>query len=141
MRLSSRILLAALALAAHGASAWAQVAVVVNPKSGLSAVTPEQVASLYLGKSSSIAGGLSQMLDLPENHTAREQFYAKVTSKNSAQVKATWARLAFSGQASPPKELGSAADVKKAVAASPSAIGYIDKAAVDASVKVVLLVE
>jgi ABC-type phosphate transport system substrate-binding protein len=36
-----------------------------------------------------------------------------------------------------PKEAGDSAAVKKAVAADPKAIGYIEKSAVDASVKVV----
>jgi ABC-type phosphate transport system substrate-binding protein len=47
----------------------------------------------------------------------------------------------FSGKATPPKELGSAAEVKKFVAANPDAIGYIEKSAVDGSVKVVLTVD
>jgi ABC-type phosphate transport system substrate-binding protein len=48
----------------------------------------------------------------------------------------------FSGKATPPKELlSSSADVKKFVAANPDAIGYIEKSAVDGSVKVVLTVD
>ena len=35
-----------------------------------------------------------------------------------------------------PKEVGDSAAVKKAVAADPKAIGYIEKSAVDGSVKV-----
>ena len=53
-------------------------------------------------------------------------------------MKATWARLTFSGKGVPPKELPNSADVKKFVAGNPNAIGYIEKSAVDASVKVVL---
>ena len=68
---------------------------------------------------------------------AHDLFYTKVTGKNSAQVKAAWSRLVFSGKATPPKELATAADVKKFVASNPDAIGYIEKSAVDASVKVV----
>ena len=55
----------------------------------------------------------------------REQFYSKVAGKQAAQVKAAWSRLVFSGKATPPKELGSSADVKKFVAANPDAIGYL----------------
>jgi ABC-type phosphate transport system substrate-binding protein len=36
-----------------------------------------------------------------------------------------------------PKEAGDSAAVKKAVASDPKAIGYIEKSAVDASVKVI----
>ena len=71
----------------------------------------------------------------------REPFYTKATGKNAAQVKAIWARLAFSGKATPPKELPSAAEVKKHVAANADAIGYIDKASLDGSVKAVLTLD
>ena len=40
-----------------------------------------------------------------------------------------------------PKELPDAAAVKKAVAADPKAVGYIDSAAVDASVKVLVTID
>lgn len=130
----------AIALSAPWASA--QVAVVVNPKSALTTLTTEQVASVYLGKTTTLpSGGVAALADLPESNSAREQFYTKATGKNAAQVKATWARLTFSGKGTPPKELGSSADVKKFVASHPDAIGYIEKSAVDASVKAVLTLD
>lgn len=118
--------------------AQAQVAVIVNPKSGASGLSAEQVASMFMGKTNSLPGGLSQAVDLPEGNPAREQFYTKAAGKTGSQVKATWARLAFSGKATPPKEMATAADVKKFVAANADAVGYIEKSAVDGSVKVVL---
>lgn len=134
------ILLAAL-LATVG-TAQAQVAVVVGAKSATASMTADQVAGIFLGKSNTLPGGSAAVAaDLPESATVREQFYSKVTGKSSAQVKAAWSRLVFSGKATPPKELGSSADVKSFVAAHPDAIGYIEKSAVDASVKVVLNVD
>ncbi|MBN8506602.1 MAG: hypothetical protein J0L58_19220 [Burkholderiales bacterium] len=123
-------------------AAVAQVVVIVNPKSAAaSGLNAEQVASLYLGKTNTLPGGISQALDLPDSQPLREQFYTKATGKNAAQVKAIWARLAFSGKARPPKELASSAEVKKFVAANADAIGYIEKDAVDGSVKAVLTVD
>lgn len=122
--------------------AQAQVAVIVNPKNASGSLTAAQVADIFLGKSNALpGGGTAQPSDLPESSPVREQFYTKVTGKNAAQVKAGWSRLVFSGKATPPKELASAADVKKFVAANPDAIGYIEKSAVDGSVKVVLSVD
>lgn len=121
--------------------AQAQVAVIVNPKAATGSITADQVASLYLGKTNTLPGGISQALDLPDSQPLREQFYTKATGKNAAQVKAIWARLAFSGKARPPKELASSAEVKKFVAANADAIGYIEKDAVDGSVKAVLTVD
>lgn len=130
---------ASLLVAAHVASA--QVAVIVNPKSSISALTAEQAAGIFMGKSNTLPNGATAAAaDLPESNPAREQFYTKVAGKTSAQVKATWARLTFSGKATPPRELPSAADVKKHVASNPDGIGYIEASAVDGSVKSVLTV-
>lgn len=121
--------------------AQAQVVVIVNPKAAADGLNAEQVAAFYLGKASSLPGGLSQALDLPESNGAREHFYSKIAGKAPSQVKAIWARLAFSGKATPPRELSTAADIKKFVASNPDAIGYIEKSAVDGTVKVVMTVE
>ena len=119
-------------------AASAQVAVIVNPKSPMASMTPEQVASVFMGKPS---GATAVPADLPESAAVREQFYSKAANKTGAQVKATWARLTFSGKATPPKEMTSAGDVKKFVASNPDAIGYIEKSAVDSTVKVVLIID
>lgn len=133
-------LAAAALLAAQAASA--QVAVIVNPKSPLASMTPEQVSAIFMGKTNTLpSGGAAAPADLPEGNAAHEAFYSKAAGKSAAQVKATWARLTFSGKAVPPKELPSAADVKKFVASNPDAIGYIEKSAVDGSVKVVLTLD
>lgn len=125
---------------AHAASA--QVAVIVNPKSAIASMSSEQVSSIFLGKSNTLpSGAAAAPVDLPEGSAVHEQFYSKASGKTSAQVKATWARLTFSGKATPPKELGSSADVKKFVASNPDAIGYIEKSAVDGSVKAVLTLD
>jgi ABC-type phosphate transport system substrate-binding protein len=43
----------------------------------------------------------------------------------------------FTGKATMPREVAGSAEVKKAVAANPKAIGYVDRSAVDSTVKVV----
>lgn len=113
-------------------AARADIAVVGHPSAA--ALTKEQITDIYLGKSQA-----AQPLDLPEASPLRASFYEKATGKDPAQVKATWARLAFTGKGQPPKEAADAAAVKKEVAANPKAIGYIDKSAADASVKVLLV--
>lgn len=113
--------------------AFAQaVAVIVNPKN-TSALTVEQVSNIFLGKSNELVG-----VDLPDGNPARDAFYHKVTGKDGAQLKAYWAKLVFTGKAQPLKEFASDAEVKKFVAGNPTGIGYIDKAAVDGTVKVLL---
>lgn len=129
-------------LLAAAPAAFAQVAVIVNPHSPLASMTPEQVSAIFMGKSTTLPNGaMAAPADLPESNAVRDQFYSKAVGKSPSQVKATWARLSFSGKATPPREMPSAADVKKHVSANPDAIGYIEKSAVDASVKVVLTVD
>lgn len=136
-----RAFLLAAALGASGI-AQAQVVVVVSPKSPLANMTAEQVSAIFLGKSNTLPNGAAaQAIDQAESAAVREQFYSKATGKSAAQVKSIWSRLVFSGKATPPKELPNSAEVKKAVAANPDAIGYIEKSAVDGSVKVVLSID
>jgi ABC-type phosphate transport system substrate-binding protein len=113
--------------------ALAQADVVVVMAAGSSALTKDQVAAIYLGRSTDL-----KPVDQPEGTPIRDEFYKKATDRDAAQVKAVWSRIVFTGKGQPPKEAADAAAVKKAVAADPKAVGYVDKAAVDGSVKVVL---
>jgi ABC-type phosphate transport system substrate-binding protein len=112
--------------------AMADVVVVVNPKAAESSMTKDQVAQFFLGKSTSMSP-----VDQPESAPIRAEFYKKVTDKEASQVKALWSKLVFTGKATMPKEAADSAAVKKMVASDPKAIGYIEKSAVDASVKVI----
>ena len=135
----SLLLVIGLALAPTG---FTQVAVVVGAKSAATALTAEQTAALFLGKSDQLPGvGVALLLDQSESSPTRELFYTKVASKSAAQVKAAWSRLVFSGKGTPPKEIANSAEVKKLVTSNANAIGYIEKSAVDSSVKVLLAVD
>lgn len=135
---SVRLMLSACALTLAAASASADVVVIVNPKNPAASMTAEQVAALYLGNATTFPdGGAASLADQPESAGIRGSFYEKATGRSAAQAKATWARLTFTGKASPPKELKSDADVKAFVASDAKAIGYVDSSAVDGSVKAV----
>lgn len=139
MQSNKFIVTAAAVLGLCAASANAEVVVIVNPKNPAASLSSEQVAALFLGNVSTFPDGNSATLaDLPESADARSKFYEKATGRSAAQVKATWARITFTGKGTPPKELKSDADVKAFVANDPKAIGYIDASAVDGSVKAVL---
>lgn len=109
------------------------VTVIVNPKN-TGELTADQISKIYLGKSNALVAA-----DLSESNPLREYFYLKVTGKDVAQLKAYWAKLIFTGKAQPLREFSTDAEVKKFVAANPNGIGYIDKSAVDSSVKAVLV--
>lgn len=107
--------------------------IVVVMGAGAPALTKDQVASIFLGRNNKL-----KPVDLPESNPLRAAFYKRATDRDPPQIKAVWSRLTFTGQGQPPKEMPDAVAVKKAVAADPKAVGYIDKADLDASVKVVL---
>jgi len=134
-RFSTLVALAAMALAGI-TTARAEVVVIVNAKHPAAAMSAEQIANVYLGKDGSFAP-----LDLPESAPLRAEFYKKIAGKDAAQLKAMWARLIFTGKAQPPKQVGSSADAVKQVAGNDRAIAYVDKSAVDASVKAVLRID
>lgn len=111
--------------------AQAEVVVVVGTKNSTAGLSKEQASDIFLGKATHLTP-----LDQPESSSLRDDFYSKVTGKSAAQAKSYWSKLSFTGKGTPPKEAQSSADIKKQVAENPNLIGYIEKSAVDANVKV-----
>jgi hypothetical protein len=108
-----------------------EIVVIVNLAAA--PISKEQLADLYLAKSSVLIP-----IDQAADSVIYVEFYKKATGRDVAQIKAIWSRILFTGRGVPPKQLPDSAAVKKAVAANPKAVGYIEKSAVDASVKVAL---
>lgn len=134
--------LAILVFGLSSLSASDQVVVIVNPKSPTTSMTASQVADIFLGRKTTLpSGATAAAVDQPPSSAVRDPFYLKVTGMNPPQVKAAWSRMVFSGKGTPPKELASSVEVKRFVAANPNAIGYIEKSAVDGSIKVILQVD
>jgi ABC-type phosphate transport system substrate-binding protein len=120
-------------LATASLAVRAETVVIVNKANPASRMFSEQAAQFFLGKST-----MFTPLDQADGSAIRNDFYHKVADKDAAQVKAAWSKLVFTGKGTAPKEYSSNAEVKKAVAADPKAIAYIDKSAVDDTVKVIL---
>lgn len=135
MKIHLRLFVLFAGLAMANLPVRAELVVVVSPKNAASTMNSEQVAQFFLGTSNSL-----KPIDQADGSPIRAEFYKKVADKEPSQVKAIWSKLVFTGKGKPPKELASSADVKKAIDADPNAIGYIEKSAVDSSVKVILTV-
>lgn len=126
-----------LTMALAVSSVSAEVAVIVHP-SNAATLDQAEIARLFTGRGTTFNNGnKATALNLAEAAPARAEFDTKVLNKSSSQMKAYWSKLVFTGKGTPPKELPSDAEVKAAVAADATAIGYVDAASVDASVKVV----
>lgn len=141
MGIRIRQLMAAAALAlATCANASAELVVIVSARNPLQALSPDQVSAIFLGQAGRFPGGLEVVaLDLPLGSHEREQFYAQVTGKSPALLKAHWSKMVFTGRGQPPREAADSASVRRMVADNPSMIGYIDRSALDASVRAVLV--
>lgn len=134
-------LLAAILVMGMTSFSWAEIAVIVHPSTGFSSLTEDDVSRIFLGKSKSFPGGAQAVpVNQNEGTATREKFNEAVCKKNASQYKAYWSQLVFTGKGTPPKDAGDDAAVKALVAANPNMIGYVDAAAVDASVKVVFKV-
>ena len=121
-----------LALLVSASYAHAELAVIVNPKNPVVKMSADDAAQYFLGKSKVLTPA-----DYTDGVAPRADFYSKVLQKEPSQVKAIWTKLLFTVKGVAPREYASAADMKKVVAANVNAIGYIDKAAADDSVKIV----
>lgn len=119
-------------------TAAADVSTIVSTKRVVTAaITPAQVADIYMGRSSRFPDGSPAMpCDLAEGSPTREEFYTKVVGKSAAQVKAHWSKLIFTGRGQPPRQVANNEEAKKLVNENPSALCYIDHRAVDPSVSV-----
>jgi ABC-type phosphate transport system substrate-binding protein len=135
---NSRIAIALLAVSPTLAGAWASadVVAVVSANSAVKALTAEQLADIFFGRMSRFPNGLLAVpIDSREGSPVRNQFYAKITNKTPAQVRAYWSKIIFTGRGQPPRVLATDLDVKKFVILNVGAIGYIDSALLDDSVR------
>lgn len=122
-------------------TASAEVVVIVSKKNPETALRVEQAADIFLGKTGKFPGGAEAVpIDQALGSASRDEFYSKVTGKSPSLMKAHWSKLIFTGRGQPPREVAGSTEIKKRVAENPHFIGYIDKSAVDPSVKVVLTV-
>lgn len=137
----SRLLAAALVALACGAGQAAELVVIVSARSSVDTLRQDQVAAIFLGQSARFPGGaLATAVDQPLGSDERKQFYLRVTGKSPALLKAHWSKLVFTGRGQPPRELQGNEAVRRAVAEDPGLIGYIEREALDPSVRPVLLV-
>ena len=117
-----------------------EVVVVVAAETPISKLSKSQVAKIFLGKSRRFPDG-SRALPINQNegNADRDNFYRRVSGKSPSQVKAHWSKLIFTGRGQPPKEAADSDAVKYQLIHNGVNIGYIDRAAVDDSVKIVAI--
>lgn len=119
-------------------TARADIAVVVNVDSGVNKLSERQVVDLFMGRYVAFPNGATALpLDQPVDSKARAKFYELLTGKTVPQINAYWAKLIFSGRASPPRVAPDESKVLSMIRDNKHAIGYVDARDLDKTVKVV----
>ena len=134
--------LIALVLLVWACSVRAELAVIVNPQSGVDQLGRSQVINIFLASNREFPNGEPAVpIDLSPGSPENARFYRALVNRNTQQMSAYWARLVFSGKASPPLRANSWKEVIQAVATNRNAIGYVESEHVDpARVRVVFVI-
>lgn len=131
-----RCLICWLLLQAGGAHA--QLVVVVNARSGVAAMSRNEVVNVFFGRTRQFFNGLeAQPVDMVDAHPDRARFYSALVGKDLSEVNAYWSRQVFSGRLQPPLRASTPEEVLKLVASQPGGIGFIELSKADARVRVV----
>lgn len=114
------------------------IVVIVSSLNSVKMLTREHVADIFLGRMQQFPDEQrASPIDQAEGSDVRERFNMEVLGRSSAQVRAHWSRILFTGRGRPPRSVASNEDMVQAVAADVHAIGYIQRRFVNGSVVVV----
>lgn len=115
------------------------VVVIANASVPVSRVDASQATQIFLKQIQTWPDGSAiHPIDIKDGSPLRDEFYRRVANRSPGQLRAFWARQAFTGMGSPPRQAASPDDVHRIVQTTPGAIGYVSRRQADASVKVVL---
>ena len=138
MRFSLVVLLISIALIQE-VRADDAVRVIANQTVPVDTVEPAQATQIFLKQIRAWSDGTAiEPIDLQDDSPVRDAFYRKVTGREPAQLRAYWARQAFTGMGFPPRRANDANEAARLVTDTPGAIGYTATKNLSDSLKVVL---
>lgn len=112
--------------------------VVANPQAGIYKMSKDDVINVYMGRNRKLASGINaQPIDLESPLAEKANFYSVMVNKELPEISSYWARLMFSGQGSPPKQVMTTEQALEIVSNVKGAIAYIDRKKIDKRVKIV----
>lgn len=113
-------------------------AIVVIGHPGLPRIDVATVQRLYTGRTVELGGIPVSVVNLPRGSKARERFMADLMGQDDDRYVAYWTVRKHIGKGTPPRELGSVAEVADHVASHPGGIGYVTIGDLRAGMNVVL---
>jgi ABC-type phosphate transport system substrate-binding protein len=147
MKRAQSLLLAASVFLACGilqfrtaAGAGEEVDIIVNKANTIEDLSLADAKKAFMGdKSTWPSGKRVTVLMLAQGSPERAVILREIYKMPEDQLGQYFVQAAFAGKVSaPPKDVGSPAQMRQAVAANPGAIGYVKKEEVDDTVKAVL---
>ena len=110
----------------YAADTSGSIQVIVNAQADVTSMTKKHVMALFLGRSRAFPNGKpAKAFDNKIGSRLREQFFETLTGKSISDIDAYWARLRYSGRASPPKEIDNIDDTLSEVSRNVSAMAYV----------------
>ena len=121
------------------AMAQSTLAVVVNKDVPIEKVDAGQATQLFLRQVTTWSDGVRvQPVDLTQGNPLRAEFYSRITGRSPGQLRAYWARQAFTGMGVPLREVATVEDVSRFIRSTPGAIGYVERRNINTGLKIVL---
>lgn len=140
--IASGVLLAGFSSLSLSVQAAGDLVIVVNPESGVSKMTRDEVVSIFMGKTRKLSSGVTALpIDqMPGSASGnyKAAFYRELINKELAEVNSYWARVVFSGQGTPPRQADGVSEVVEIVSSNKGAIAYLPRDAVTKNLKVVM---
>ncbi len=128
-------------LATPETSAADSVAVIAHPSVPDQELNKTKLLDIYSGDIRSWSDGKPVVvMDLKPTGDIKETFY-KYLGKSPSRMKSVWMKRMLSGEGDPPVAVESEAEMLKKVAATPGAIGFVSRAAVNDTVKTLAIIE
>ncbi len=121
------------------ATATAELVVIANANNKLKSIEASSLQDIYMGRKRAFEDG-SMALPI-DQAKLRTDFYLKLTNRPIEQINAYWARIMFSGEASPPRIMPDDASVISTVKENTGAIGYVSEESVNKEVKILLILK
>ena len=125
-------------LALTATAAFAAPTVIGNKNIAAEKLDAATAKAVFLGKKVSWDTGGRVVLAVLKGGPVADEFLQKATEMNASGFTNYWRRLAMTGGGTAPKSFEKEEDLRKFVAETPGAIGFVDSASVDASVAVII---
>lgn len=112
----------------NAAELTAQIQIIAHPSVQVETLSQAQLRSIYLMRQVVWPDGVAiRVFTLPARSAANLQFCREQLQMFPYQLERVWQKLTYSGTGTPPTELQDLQVMLQTIAATPGAIGYIEK--------------